>query len=73
MGAGSVLHGSSRCPGAEFKSIMAVAASMSDSGRGENTSVMVSCVWGLEARAARGAWEGGAGQQEKGPASCLSN
>lgn len=31
-----VLHGSTWCPGAEFKSIMAVAASMSDSGRGEN-------------------------------------
>lgn len=31
-----LLHGSTWCPGAEFKSIMAVAASMSDSGRGEN-------------------------------------
>lgn len=29
-----LLHGSTWCPGAEFKSIMAVAASMSDSGRG---------------------------------------
>lgn len=33
---GYFLHGSTWCPGAEFKSIMAVAASMSDSGRGEN-------------------------------------
>lgn len=44
----SLLHGSTWCPGAEFKSIMAVAASMSDSGRGENMHDGQS--WGVTVR-----------------------